>query len=112
MAEETPNTTNSANDNKLMKVLCYFGILWLIPYLAVKGEERDSSMILHLRQGFGCMLIGILYYCFKFVAFAGIILSLLWGILSLIGIIYVVTGKNQKLPIVGDMFDSAFSFIK
>ncbi len=110
MAEETTN--NSSSDSTLMKVLSYFGILWLIPFFLVKGEARNEVMVGHLKQGFGCMVICLLGSILHNVPFVGSICSIVGGILSLIGIIYAVIGKNEKLPIVGNFFDSTFSFIK
>lgn len=115
MAEETQTTLRGTGENRLMKALCYFTYLWLIPYFVVKGEQRNESMLLHLKQGFGglviCMLGNILQHI-GFLSIIGGILLIICFVLNLIGFINAVTGKDNKLPIVGEFFDSTFNFVK
>ncbi len=83
-------------------VLCYVGILVLIPLLV---EKEDEFVRFHVRQGlvlFICevatMLIGwfpIIGWLISFIGF------FIWIILSLIGIINVLTGKTKPLPLIG-----------
>ena len=117
MAEETTTTNNSGNNNTLMKVLCYFSYLWLIPFFVVKGEDRNEGMITHLRQGFGtmvlCLIANILQHTgVAIMGIVALVLMLLCCILGLIGVINAVTGKNKVLPIFGGLFQSSFTFIK
>ena len=111
MAEETTNTTG--NNNTLMKVLCYFSYLWLIPFFVVKGADRNEGMITHLRQGFGTLILCLIGNIFmNIVPIVGYIAMAFCGILGLIGLINAITGKNKELPILGGLFQSSFSFIK
>jgi len=110
MAEET---TNTGNNNTLMKVLCYFSYLWLIPFFIVKGEERNEGMITHLKQGFGTMVLCIIGNIFTHILpVVGYIALACCGILGLIGLINAIMGKDKELPILGPIFTSSFSFIK
>jgi len=113
MAEEI--TQNSGNSNtKLYKVLCYLGWLWLIPYFVAKGEVRDESMILNLKQGFGTMLIFTIAELLRTMHFdiIGPIAYVFALVLAIIGIINVVQNNDKELPILGSFFTSSFSFIK
>ncbi len=111
MAEET--TSNTGNNNTLMKVLCYFSYLWLIPFFVVKDEARNEGMITHLRQGFGTLVLCLIGNIFlNIVSIVGYIGMIFCGILGLIGIINAVTGKDKELPILGGFFQSNFTFIK
>ncbi|MBQ5513890.1 MAG: hypothetical protein IIT83_09415 [Bacteroidales bacterium] len=112
MAEETQNTSNGGNT--FMKVLSYLGILWLIPFFAVKGVDRNASIICHLKQGFGAVLIEVVGYIISTMGMTmiGGLVSLCGLILALIGIINAVQGNDKELPILGSFFTSSFSFIK
>ena len=114
MAEETTQTNGSSN-SKLYKALCYLSYLWLVPYFVAKGEVRDENMILNLKQGFGCLfiiVIGQLLANFLHLVTIGAIVIGIGGILSLIGFINVLQGKDKELPLLGSQFTSWFSFIK
>ena len=59
---DTPDTTANYDprdiaDNKLMAILCYLGILWLIPFLAAK---ESPFVKYHLNQGLLVLILGII----------------------------------------------------
>lgn len=109
-------------DNKLMAILAYFGILWLIPYFARKESKYVQY---HCKQAFTLFLVGIAYTVLSMVLRAiiktphyyygvyygsytpGWVSTILWlisipiFILSIIGIINVVNGRAKELPIIG-----------
>ena len=110
MAEET---TNTGSNNTVMKVLCYFSYLWLIPFFVVKGEERNEGMITHLKQGFGTLVLCVIGNIFmNILPIVGYIALACCGILGLIGLINAVQCNDKELPILGSFFTSSFSFIK
>ena len=112
MAEETTQTSGNSN-TKVYKILCYLSYLWVIPYFVAKGEVRDENMILNLKQGFGCMLLVALGQLIQnFSIMLGAIVLMVGGVLSLLGLINVLQGKDKELPILGGFFTSSFSFIK
>lgn len=107
MAEETQKTSSGSNLG--MKVLAYVSLLWIIPYLLVKGEERDAAMVTHLKQGLGCMIVGLIGWLvghLPLLGFIGWVIEVVGLVLSIIGIINVFKGKAEQLPIVGGTFDS------
>ena len=113
MAEETQNTTSSSGNNTLMKALCYFTYLWLIPFFIVKGEARDEGMITHLKQGFGGLLLCVAANIFQHISgIVALILFIMCGLVNLIGFINAITGKDKEVPIIGGFFQSTFTFIK
>lgn len=110
-------------DTKIYKILCYFGILWLIGLLC--EEKNDKDLKFHVGQG---MLITILifvitlinnliianifvttrqywYYTYKTTSGLGIaIMWLLWlvpTVLSIIGIVNATKDEQKELPIIG-----------
>ncbi len=105
MAEEIANT--NSNRSALYPVLCYLGILWLIPYFAVKGEERDEYFLKHLKQGFGVLLIEVFYYIWQAIGLPfGVVISIISLVLLIIGILNAVKGVAKDLPLIGGLFDS------
>ena len=98
--------------NKVMAVLSYIGILWLIPMFAAK---QSPFARFHVKQGFllfGCGLAdGILNFLFGlisvFVPGIWIITTLLnlinvvIFVFAILGIINAAQGKAKELPLIG-----------
>ena len=85
-----------ASENKLLAVLCYLGILVLIPLLV----KKDSPFIqFHAKQGI-VLLIGWVVSWFPIL---GWLLGIGVFVLCIIGIINVLNGEMKKLPVVGDL---------
>ena len=103
---DTPDTTANYDprdiaDNKVMAVLCYLGLLWLIPFLAAK---ESPFVKYHLNQGLVLLIIGIVAWVLcsiPLIRILGWILSIAVFALAIIGIIIVVNGKAQELPVIG-----------
>jgi len=100
-----------AEDNKIMGVLAYFGILFLVPYLAAKESPFARF---HANQGCILCIVMVAFYIVM-VIFSMIlpfslylIVSLLYlvgglgiTILAILGIINAVKGEMKELPLVG-----------
>ena len=100
-----------AEDNKIMGILAYLGILFLVPYLAAKESPFARF---HANQGCVLFIVEIALYVVTIIL--GIILplslyiivSLLYmvagiGILVLIilGVMNAIKGEMKELPIIG-----------
>ncbi len=100
---DTPDTTDHYDprdiaDNKLMGILCYLSILWLVPYLTTK----DSPFVrFHLNQGLLVLIVGIAGAVLQCLRVVGWVLSVAAFALAIIGIVNVVNGKVQELPLIG-----------
>lgn len=89
--------------NILMAVLCYFGILVIIPLLT--GAKKDPFVKFHIKQGL-VLLIAYIIASFLFrLPFIGWILSLILFVLFIMGVINAATGKQSKLPLIGALAD-------
>jgi len=106
-------------DNKVMAVLCYLGILWLVPMIA--GTYKTSPFVkYHVNQGLVLILLevalsivlGIVSGILTAIAIAGAyflatlipILWLLWLVVPvfiILGIMNAANGKMAPLPIIG-----------
>lgn len=98
----TPVVTPAQNKT-LMGVLCYLGILLIIPYLMAK---EDPFVKYHLKQGLVLVIIeaavwvmSMMFMWHMYALFSLIQLATL--VLSIIGIINVVQGHEKELPLVG-----------
>lgn len=118
MIEPPKTPQQDVEQNKVMAVLAYFGILVLIPILAAK-ESKFARF--HANQGLILLITGVAFSIFvpvviKIVAFIsyvlagivgialGIALVLAWlllFVLAIIGIINAVKGEFKQLPLIG-----------
>ncbi|OIP77367.1 MAG: hypothetical protein AUK16_02085 [Parcubacteria group bacterium CG2_30_44_11] len=101
-----PLTTSDSDNNLIMGIFCYLGVLVIIPYLMAK----DNPFVkFHLRQGIVLAGLWIILYVARemiipwrfveIVRFAELALI----ILSVIGIIFVIQKKETALPIIGGL---------
>ena len=100
-------------NNKVMAILAYLGILVLIPLLAAK-ESRFARF--HTNQGL-VLFIAEIIYSIAYSILTGVILAISWRlyflvtiigllglaflVLSIIGIINAAGGKAKELPVIG-----------
>lgn len=110
------STQKDIDENKIMAVLSYIGILVLIPLLAKKDSPYAQF---HAKQGLVLLITGVALGVISTVAgfiavipVIGWIIGLLVGlaifvagiglmVIGIMGIINAVTGKMKELPIIG-----------
>ncbi|MCR5422714.1 MAG: hypothetical protein K6E74_03675 [Bacilli bacterium] len=96
-------------DNKVMAVLAYIGILVLIPLLAAK-ESKFARY--HTNQGFTLFLFGfctcVVFEILGIIPTIGIVFNIIGGIFGLfffifmiLGIINAAQGFAKELPLIG-----------
>ena len=98
------------DENKIFSILSYFAILCLIPLFMKKD---DSFVYFHTKQGlvlFGLEFITIVLKsflaAFGLLNYLGLIIQLaglVFIVLSIMGIINVVKGRQKELPIIGKL---------
>ena len=105
-------TVNGAvtSQDKVMGVLAYIGILFLIPLFAAKDSKFARY---HTNQGlvlFLASLLGGVMGALGGIPFVGIVFGILGGVIGLIafvfmilGIVNVVQGKLAPLPFIGNI---------
>ena len=115
--QSTPNPTpppqmppqapppSGSNNNSLMAVLAYLGILVLIPLLT--EAKNDSFVKFHIQQGLVMLIAWVLGSFLFWVPFVGWILWLGIVVLTIIGIMNAVNGHMKELPVIGH-FGSKF----
>ncbi len=101
---DAPRSTPPPRD-ELMLVLCYLGLLALVPYLAARGRE---DVRFHARQGLALGLVGIgaaALAVVPFVGFFGVLGIALVVVLSVVGIVKALGGTRWRMPVAADLAD-------
>ena len=106
-AKSTPKKASakvSGNDT-LMALLCYLGVLVLIPALM---RPKSAFVRAHMKQGL-MLFVGWVISWGLAATFVLMMLIPLWNfvlvICSIVGIVKVLQGKTWKLPLVGEIAD-------
>ncbi|MDR2233626.1 MAG: hypothetical protein LBE56_10965 [Tannerella sp.] len=96
-----------AEDNKIMGVLAYLGILFLVPLLAAKDSpfaryHTNQGVILFIYS----IVVTIVGMILGFIPFIGWIISLVLYlsvlVLLVIGVINAFQGATKPLPVIGN----------
>ncbi len=107
---ESKNNGAEADSEVTRKVifsLCYlWGILFFIPLLMYKGDAKatrhaNEGLLLLLLSVVGNIVFGILTKITWIFSIIAAIYSLAILVLGIIGIVYIVTDKDQELPLIG-----------
>lgn len=89
--------------DNIYSILAYLWVLCLIPVLMKKD---DVSVKFHARQGLMLFIIEVALGIIGIIPFLGVLVSRVGGlvclVLSVMGIINVLKGKEWKIPYVGD----------
>jgi len=104
MADDVTKEDSEVLEGKPYAILAYLWILCLIPLIL----KKDNKFVLfHARQGLVVFvvelalgIIGIIPILGWIIAFFG---TVLFSVLSLIGIVQVLTGKYWKMPVVAEI---------
>ncbi len=105
---EEVNVTPDQNDvqgNKVMAILAYLGILFLIPLLSAKESpfarfHTNQGLILFLFM-FVCGILAVIPVLGWIIAIVGYIF---WIVCVVMGIINAAGGKMKPLPLIGNKF--------
>lgn len=104
---EEVNVTPDQNDvqsNKVMAILAYFGILFLIPLFAAKESPFARY---HTNQGLVLFLFVVLCNILAWIPKVGLIVAyigyLIGFVFFIIGVINAAGGKMKPLPLIGNI---------
>lgn len=97
-----PHVANDAEDNKLISILCYFGLLFLIPYLV----KQDSPFVkFHSNQGLVLFILALISGGVSNIPFIGWIVGAACGVFIFVcfvlGIVNVLNCEMKELPLIG-----------
>lgn len=102
---QAPPSHRAPAEEKILLVLCYLGLLALVPYLVV----RDAPLVrFHARQGVALGLLGVGCAGLALVPYLGFLGHLgLAGVLvlSIVGIVKALDGASWRAPVAADVAD-------
>ena len=112
MEENITIDPKDAQDNKLMAILAYLGILVLVPIFAAKESPFARF---HANQGLILLIVEIAVYIVFYILAIALALSGFWWLISLIsfvvylgilifvilGIVNAAKGEAKELPLIG-----------
>ncbi len=104
--EGTPKASSDGK-NVGMAILCYLGILVLIPLLT--DAKNDPFVKFHIKQGLVLLITGVILGVISPVPVIGWLVGALGSlfilILVIMGIVNAAAGKEEKLPVIGQYAD-------
>lgn len=99
-AEQDPA---DVDNNKVMAILAYIGILVLIPLICAKNSKFARF---HTNQGLVLFLIGIICGLCASIPVVGILFKIaaaLVFVCQIVGIVYAAQGKAKEIPVIGNI---------
>ncbi len=105
MAEEEKKPVSTGGKKNIgMAILCYIWILVLIPLLT--DAKNDPFVKFHIKQGLVLLIVSIIVGALSWIPVVGWIAGVGVFIIWLIGIINAASGKEVKLPLIGQFADN------
>ncbi len=103
--QNVENTTggDSANDDKLIGILSYLGILWVVAYI-LYGKKKSEYNLFHLRQGLGIfilLIINTIIGRIPVIGWLSIFIGIAILVFAIMGIIGAAKGEQKELPLIG-----------
>jgi uncharacterized membrane protein len=103
-----PAPMTSQQNNTIMAVLAYLGILIIVPF--VTDAKNDPFVKFHLKQGLVLIISEVIGLFIGVVPILGWIISPFWMLFNVImiilGIVNAATGKQKQLPVIGSIGNS------
>ncbi len=105
---------NTINEGKTLAVVAYLTLFGTLIAFFMNQDKKNPFTSFHTRQALG---LGLLYIMIAFVvsSFNSMNISmafwLFFSILYLYGIFGAITGKTNKIPLLGDIFQNIFKNI-
>lgn len=95
-------TAQDIAENKVICILCYFGLLLLIPLLV----KKDSPFArFHSNQGLVLFIFNILVSVLASIPLLGIVVAIVGSVAGIIfwvmGLVNVLNGRAKTLPLIG-----------
>lgn len=99
------------NNNKVMAILCYLGILWVVPLLT--DHKNDPFVKFHINQGIiltiawaALFIVGLLIGLIPVLGpLVNWVARLALFVLSILGIMNAVNMEEKPLPVIGTLFE-------
>ncbi len=109
------NMHSKIAEGKSIAILAYLTIIGLIVALAMNNEKKNSFASYHIRQSLGLLITGFAVSFVNIIPILGWIVSIFGFIVLLIlwitGLMQAVNGKEQPIPLLGNLYSKWFGNI-
>ena len=105
---------NTIDEGKTLGLVAYLTLFGTLIAFFMNKDKRNPFTAFHIRQGLG---LGLMYIVIAFVisSLDSMMISMsfwiFFSVLYLYGIYGAITGKLNKIPLLGDLFQKAFNTI-
>ncbi|MUU77304.1 hypothetical protein [Winogradskyella endarachnes] len=105
---------NTIDEGKTLGLVAYLTLLGTLIAFFMNQDKKNPFTAFHIRQGLG---LGILYTIIAFVVSSmdSMMVSMsfwvFFSILYFYGLIGAISGKMNKIPLIGDVFQNIFKSI-
>ncbi|MFO7636712.1 MAG: hypothetical protein R6W96_05355 [Clostridia bacterium] len=94
---------DNTDNNKVMAVLCYIWLLWLVPLLT---DAKDSEFVkFHINQGIVLTIAWVVLSLINIIPILGQIIFLIGSVVLIIfmvmGILSALKMETKELPVIG-----------
>jgi len=97
-------TNGTVNNDLVFGILCYLGILWIVPLLA---NKKNEFFRLHLAQGLVVLVLEVILAVLGRIPLIRFVAGWFWflpGLISALAIIMMLTGDTMyHVPVVYDI---------
>lgn len=99
---QTKVSQEDINKNKVNAVLCYLGILIIVPFL---NEEAKKSPFVkfHLNQGLVVLIGGVVVGFISWIPIVGWLIGIAWFVIWLMALIGAAQGQMKRALLVGNI---------
>lgn len=102
---------NTVNEGKNLALVAYLTLIGTLIAFFLNQEKRNAFTYFHIRQALG---LGLLYIAMGYIIssldsmMVSVSFWIFFAILFLYGILGAISGKTNKIPILGDYFQNLF----
>lgn len=115
----TENTGANPNDDKVIAILSYLSLLWIVAYI-LYGNKKSEYNLYHLKQGLGLLMAYVATWIVAFliimiVPILGLLFTLVYialFVLLILGIINAANGEMKPLPLLGPIAENILKNFK
>lgn len=105
---------NTVNEGKTLALVAYLTLIGTLIAFFMNQEKRNPFTFFHVRQALG---LGLLYIAIGYIVssldsmMVSMSFWIFFSVLFLYGIFGAITGKANKIPMLGDFFQNLFKSI-
>lgn len=106
------NSQSAVSEGKSTATIAYITLIGLIIAFVQNGEKKNHFATFHIRQSLGLMCTGFALALVNIIPFLGWAISVLGLIglmvLWLMGLMNAISGKEQPVPLLGNLYSKWF----